>query len=161
MQHLTIRGTIALTLTVAACNSAPQVDIEAELASLRAAADEYHRLATAKDADGVAAFYTADAVTLPPCSAPVSGMDGMRSFAEDFTSMPGLQITFTMDHAEVSASGDLGYTYAVASASMDGPDGTTLEEELRDVHLWRKVDGTWKVAFDVWNSPNPLPCPEM
>ena len=161
MQDLTLRSTIALALTAAACSSAPQVDMEAELASLRAAADEYHSVLTAKDAEGLAAFYTADASFFPPCGAQIDGIAGIRAFLDEFMSAPGLAFMVTTVEVEVSASGDMGYAVVNADASMDDPDGATLEEDVRDVHVWRKIDGAWKVAVDVWNSENPLPCPEM
>ena len=161
MQNLTARLSIVAALAGWACAGAPQLDMAAEVASLRAVVDEYHRAASALDTDGVVAFYAADAVTLPPCGERVDGIEGMRGFAEAFTSVPGLKLTFMPVHVAVSESGDMAYTLATGDLTMNGPDGSTLQERVRDVHVWRKVDGAWKVVLDVWNSPAPLPCPEM
>ena len=65
---------------------------------------------------------------------------------------------FTLIDAVVSEAGDMGYTYADAEITVDGPDGEPVTENLRDFHVWTKnADGAWRVVVDIWNSPDPLP----
>jgi len=52
----------------------------------------------------------------------------------------------------ISAGGDMGYTLADVALSIAGPDGAPVEQRYRDFHVWRKQDGTWKLAVDIWNS---------
>ena len=67
-------------------------------------------------------------------------------------------MNFDQPQVVVAASGDLGYTYAEGEVTLDGPDGETITEVIRDFHVWTKdADGEWRVAVDIWNSPNPLP----
>jgi ketosteroid isomerase-like protein len=160
MKHLSTVASVGIVLT-AACQSAPRVDVEAERASLRAAVDHYHQLASGKESDALAQMYDAASVTLPPCDAPITGSDATREFAEAFADVPGMAISFETDVIDVSNDGSMGYSLADATISMDGPDGETFSEVARDVHVWRRqADGSWKVVVDVWNSAEPLPCPE-
>ncbi len=82
----------------------------------------------------------------------------MRDFAAAFTSMPGIQMQFGTPEVAVAASGDMGYTMTEGVITMDGPDGGTITENMRDFHVWKKdADGTWKVVVDIWNTSDPLP----
>jgi ketosteroid isomerase-like protein len=133
------------------------VDLDAERAALMAAADAYHAAGAASDTDAVAAMYTNDAVTMPPNADAVSGIAGMRQFAEAFTSLPNFSMSFGETVASVGAGGDMGYTLVDTIIRFDDPSGNPIEDRVRDLHLWKKEDGEWKVAVDIWNSELPLP----
>ncbi len=135
----------------------PSVDVEAEQAALRAAADAYHEAAQAADVDTVSGLYTNDGLMLPPNAAAEEGLEDIRNFATAFTQTPGFGIRFDDVRVEVAASGDMGYTLANAVVSIDRWDGEPVQDQVRDFHLWKKQDGEWKVAIDIWNSELPLP----
>jgi len=149
-----------LTLSVlllAACAAPPAEealpDPAAELASLRAAAEAYHTAASGKDAPGVVALYDEGAVMVPPGADMVNGLDQVRNYRFGFISTPGVSLTFEIVRAEVSASGDMGWTLAEGDITIERPDGTTGKDLVRDFHVWRKqADGSWKVVVDFWNS---------
>jgi hypothetical protein len=50
----------------------------------------------------------------------------------------------------------MGYTLADAVVTVDGPNGQPIEDKIRDFHLWKKQDGQWKIAIDIWNSDVPV-----
>lgn len=135
----------------------PSVDVEAERASLRAAADAYHEAARTTDMDSFVGLYTNDGVMLPPNAADEVGLQSVRNYATAFTQLPGFSIRFENVRVGVAASGDIGYTLANTVINVDGPDGNPVEDRGRDFHLWKKQDGEWKVAIDIWNSELPLP----
>ena len=146
------------TIVASACVPRPTIDVEAETAALRAAAQAYHDAAQALDADAVTALYTIDAVAYPPREPTVEGQAAFGEYAAGFLSVPGIQMLFTLTDVVVSAAGDLGYTYADAQITVDGPDGEPITENVRDFHVWTKdPDGAWRVVVDIWNSPDPLP----
>ena len=139
----------------------PVVDVEAETASLRAAADAYHEAANSADADGLVAHDAEGVLIFPPNAGEEQGIEGSRRIAEGFTTAPNYQAQFTTRLAKVAASGDVGYTLADATLSFDGPDGETVHDEVRDFHVWEKQgDGSWKIVIDIWNSRLPLPSAE-
>ena len=133
------------------------VDIEVETAALHAAADAYHASGSAADVDAVVSAYTSDSVTLPPNMTAVHGLDGMREFAIAFTQAPGFSMSFGEMVVEVGAGGDMGYTLADTIIRIDDADGNQVVDRVRDLHLWRKEAGQWKIAVDIWNSEPPLP----
>ena len=135
----------------------PSVDVEAERAALRAAADAYHATGEALDAGTFADFYANDGLILPPNEAGVSGRDGAHDFMSIFAAAPGAGVSFSDANVVVAASGDMGYTLADAVVRFEGPDGEPVEDNIRDFHLWKKQNGEWKIAVDIWNSEIPLP----
>lgn len=146
------RPLLFAAVLVAACAPAPP-DREAELATLRAAAEAYHAAAAGKDAGGVVALYDEGAVMVPPGGAMVNGLPEVRDYRFGFISTPGVSLTFELLRVEVSASGDMGWTLAEGDITLARPDGTTGKDLVRDFHVWRKqADGSWKVAVDFWNS---------
>ncbi len=155
-----IARTLGITMIAAAC-AGPQettVDLQAETAALRAAAQAYDDAARALDADALSAFYMEDAAAYPPNEPTVEGRAGFKEYAANFVSAPGIQMSFGQPQVVVAASGDLGYTYAEGEVTLDGPDGETVTEVLRDFHVWAKdAEGAWRVVVDIWNSPDPLP----
>lgn len=142
------------TLPVAGCMQSA-VDMDAERASLRAAADAYHAAAAAADPAAVSALYTSDGMMIPPNAQSLSGLDAIRAFADSFTEAPGFEMSFGDSMVEVGAGGGMGYTLAEVTVTVDGPDGEPVVEVLRDFHLWEKQGGEWKVSVDIWNSPDP------
>jgi ketosteroid isomerase-like protein len=135
----------------------PNVDIEAEQASLRATSDAYHEAAETNDMDSFVGFYTNDGVMFPPNAADEVGLQSVRNFATAFTQLPGFSMSFETVRVGVAASGDMGYTLSDGVVRFEGPDGTPVEDKIRDFHLWKKQNGEWKLAIDIWNSELPLP----
>lgn len=152
-----IGATLVLLLFGACAPPAPTVDLEAETAALRAAADAYHAAASAKDIEKFVTFNANDVLLIPPNQASAQGTEGARSTVTAFTELPDFQIHFETPKVEVAASGDMGYTFANAAFSFQGPDGSKVEDRVRDFHLWKKDAGSWKVSVDIWNSELPLP----
>lgn len=131
------------------------VDVAAERDALRAAADAYHAAGQAMDADGFAGSYTNDALLLAPNEATAKGAAGARAIITAFEKGGGQSLAFSNMQVDVAASGDMGYTLADAMIVMEGPGGVTHQESIRDFHLWRKVNGQWKIAVDIWNADAP------
>jgi len=133
------------------------VDIEAEQAALLAAADAYHEAGHREDFSSMADFYANDGLILPPNEQEEKGLEGARNFFTSIAEIPGFRARFDNVRVGVAASGDMGYTLADIEISFEGPDGEVVEDKDRDFHLWKKQDGEWKIAVDIWNSELPLP----
>ena len=155
MKFTTVICVTFSSVLLCACNQS-SVDVEAEQAALRAAADAYHAAGEALDVDTFADFYTSDGLICPPNEHSVSGRDGAHNFISTFAETPGAGVSFSDANVVVAASGEMGYTLADAVVSIDGPDGEPEEDKIRDFHLWKKQDGEWKIAIDIWNSEVPL-----
>ena len=150
---LSVLGTVAIV----GCSGTVSVDRDAELESLRKADVAYSNATTAADVEGVMSMYSADAIICPPNEDIITGTEGIRSFATQVLGGPGYQVTFELLNAEVSNHGDLGYTVNSYVIKVIGPQGQPVEEEGRDIRVWRKNSyGSWKIAIDTWNSDKPL-----
>lgn len=146
-----------LSAGLAAGCGGPDVDVAVELTALRAAAVEYHTAASEKDAQRVVSLYDRTAVMVPPNAALVEGIEGVREYRFGFIETPGVELSFEIVRAEVSASGDMGWTLSVGQIAINRADGPPGRDVVRDFHTWRKqTDGSWKVVADVWNSGLPV-----
>ncbi|MDH3271228.1 MAG: DUF3225 domain-containing protein [Gemmatimonadota bacterium] len=136
------------------CGCAPgAVDQATELSALRAAAMAYQSAASEKDAARVVAFYDDEAVMVPPDAELVEGIAGVRNYRFGFIETPGVELDFELVRAEVSASGDMGWTLSIGQITINRPEGPPGRDVVRDFHTWRKqADGSWRVVVDMWNS---------
>ena len=69
----------------------------------------------------------------------------------------GTTLTWTPVHAEMAASGDLGYTYGNYVYSAKNKEGKLVAHYGKYTSIWKKQkDGQWKVVVDMGNSsPDP------
>ena len=116
--------------------------------------DEWSKTAATKDAHKVAAFYADNALAYPPNDVLASGRDAAEKvWAAYFGAAPDFKISWKTTHAEVSKSGDMGYTAGTYEDSYTAADGKMVSEKGKYVCLWAKQkDGSWKAAHDIWNA---------
>jgi len=69
------------------------------------------------------------------------------------------RLTWIPVGADISASGDLGYTYGTWEFHTKDKDGKPAVDYGNYTSIWKKQkDGNWKVALDMGNSrPAPKP----
>lgn len=105
-----------------------------------------------RGAEAWASFFADDAVMLPQGEGPVKGRADIREAMKGFFAREGASLRWTPDHAEVSRSGDLGYTYGTYVATVTGPDGTPVSSRGKYVTIWRRqAGGDWKAVLDMGN----------
>ncbi len=70
-------------------------------------------------------------------------------FASQRSAASDLSLTWTPDFVDVSASGDLGYTYGKYKVSFTDSVGTVKEHQGVFHTVWkRQKDNTWKFVWD-------------
>ena len=141
------------SLILSAC-AEPSVDIEAESAALLAAADSYHETTHRSEWSRLIESDAEDVIILPPNAPRISGLEEARAF---FAAAPDIELRYGDVIADVSASGDMGYTLTSGVVRFEGPDGNLFEDRIRDFHLWKKQKGEWKIAIDIFSSELPMP----
>jgi ketosteroid isomerase-like protein len=69
----------------------------------------------------------------------------------------GTSLAWTPVHAEMAASGDLGYTYGTYVYTAKNKEGKLVANYGKYTSVWKKQkDGQWKVVVDMGNSsPDP------
>ena len=101
-----------------------------------------------KDLDKFLSYYAADASVYAPGAPVATGAGAIRTAFTQMTSAPGFSLEFTPAKADVSASGDVGYTTGTYLSTANG--GT---ENGKYLTVWKKqTDGQWKVTEDIFNS---------
>jgi ketosteroid isomerase-like protein len=112
---------------------------------------DFARLSVEKGANASFLAYIDDnCVILRPNRAPVIGRDKIT----EMYSTPDTSFTLNWEplFADISNSGDLGYTYGIYTVEMDSPEGTTVTKEGTYVTIWKKdEDGKWKFVLDTGN----------
>jgi len=102
---------------------------------------------TTKDLDKFASFVAPDASVYIPGMPIVKGETAIKDTLKQMFSAPGFSLQWTATKAEISSSGDVGYT---AGTYQIGP------EKGKYVTVWKKqADGSWKVTEDIFNADAP------
>jgi uncharacterized protein (TIGR02246 family) len=131
------------------------VDTAADERAIRGHVDRWLQLVKAKDATGIAQFYTEDGAVMPP-NAPIGkGRAAIQQTWDSMMRTPAFDLTFAPEQILVSSSGDLALdrgTYRLTTESA----GRQQTDTGKYVVVWRKVDGEWKAAADIFNSDLPL-----
>lgn len=134
--------------------NAAAVNSGADEQAIRAQVDRWLQLVKAKDAAGIAALYADDGAVMPP-NAPIGkGHAAIQQTWAALMQTPGFDLTFTPEQILVSSSGDMALdrgTYRLAMA----PGGKAMTDTGKYVVVWRKVDGKWRAAADIFNSDLP------
>lgn len=138
----------------AATNGAAAVDSAADEQAIRGQVDRWLQLVKAKDAAAIAQLYTDDGAVMPPNGPIGKGHEAIEKTWASLMQTPGIDLTFAPEQITVSQSGDMALdrgTYRLTVA----PDGKPQQDTGKYVVVWRKVDGTWKAAADIFNSDLP------
>jgi len=105
-------------------------------------------------AKAFADYMTEDAVMLPNGAHIVEGSERIKEFLDGDADS---ELTWEPLRAEVSASGDLGYTYGTYEYRAADADGKLAVGYGKYVSIWkRQPDGEWKWVLDTGN-PSPAP----
>ena len=142
-----------LVLVISGC--APQVDVEADKAAIRSAADVgMLGAAKEKNVEGILVYYTDDASFLPPDAPIASGKEAIRAVWTQLLANP--DVSWQTTRVEVSRAGDLAYATGTYEITVDASEDKPVTEIGKWVVVLKKQsDGTWKHVVDIFNSDQP------
>jgi uncharacterized protein (TIGR02246 family) len=147
-----IRGILVVALLALAGIAQAQKAADA----IRAADQQWEKAVVARDLEKSVAFCAPEASMLPPNAPIASGTDAIRKVLAGYFALPGFNLTWASVAAEVSRSGDMGYTRGTFQLSFNGPSGQKVSDTGKYVTVWKKqADGSWKVVADIFNSDLP------
>jgi ketosteroid isomerase-like protein len=151
-----------LTLLMMDCSrSTPQLDTDALRAALQNADAAWARTAGKGDADAFTSFVAEDGSILPPNVAILSDKNAIKNWVAQLMAVPGYALDWQVTSADVSKSGELGYTVGTYELSVNDANGKPIPDMGKYVTVWRMQDGEWKVVADIFNSDLPLEAPAM
>jgi ketosteroid isomerase-like protein len=125
------------------------INVETEQAALLNLDREFSRDSVAKGITNAYLSYIADDIRFYREGAfPITGREAVRAALSAKQGVMNWQPT----KADVSRSGDLGYTYGVYDFKGSGADGKTVAENGNYLRIWRRqANGKWRVALDLLN----------
>jgi ketosteroid isomerase-like protein len=143
-----------LPFIVLACNVT--IDLENERENLIQTDREFALLPVESGAaEAFNQYLTDNALQLPARRNPIQGRiniyDNMKENQDKYT------LNWSPQYAEVSSSGELGYTWGTYTLTIVDEYGEEQKSYGKYLNIWKKQkDGSWKVAVDMGNeSPKP------
>jgi uncharacterized protein (TIGR02246 family) len=99
----------------------------------------------------VAAFYTEDAVLMPPHHPIVEGGSNIRNFLQGMVDrgFSGIKL----ETIKIESAGNLAYGRGWYNLSMTLPGGSPVQDTGKYIVIYRRQrDGSWKAVADIFNS---------
>ncbi len=147
-------ATIVFPATHKSVSAAPKATAE----MLKQLEGEFMRAALEKGSRGYMSYY-ADAAVEVPNGGPL--IQGKMEIAKGmgFLDDKNNRLLWTPVGADISASGDLGYTYGTYEFHSEDKDGKPVVDYGKYTSIWKlQKDGSWKVVLDMGNA-SPVPKP--
>lgn len=146
---------VSIILLLAACGTpAPEPPAAAlpsgsqEGGAIVAQSRKWENALNARDIETLVGLYTSDARVMAPNAGMTSGAAGVR---DAFGFMIEAGWTGELRSLETRMAGDIAYnvgTYRLKAGNDQVDQGKFIE-------IWRKVNGEWRIASDIWNSDLP------
>ena len=117
--------------------------------SLRQLEGEFMKAAAEHGSAGYMSYYADDSVELPNGGPIIQGKVNIAK-RMGFLDQKDNHLTWTPVGADLSASGDLGYTYGTFEFRSKNRDGKPVLDHGKYTSVWKKQkDGSWKVVLDM------------
>jgi ketosteroid isomerase-like protein len=116
---------------------------------------EFMKAAADKGSAGYMSYYADDSVEVPNGGPLIQGKTNIAQSME-FLDDKNNRLVWRPVGADISSSGDLGYTYGSFEFHAKNRDGKPVVEYGKYTSIWkRQKDGSWKVVLDMGNAGPP------
>ncbi len=120
--------------------------------TLRQLEGEFMKAAAERGSAGYMSYYADESVELPNGGPIIQGKVNIAK-GMGFLDQKGNSLTWAPVGADISASGDLGYTYGTFEFRSMGKDGKPVVDHGKYTSIWKKQkEGAWKVVLDMGNA---------
>jgi ketosteroid isomerase-like protein len=143
-----------LVAVIVASKTHPPVSASAKdtAGTLRQLEGEFMKAAAEQGSTGYMSYYADDSVELPNGGPIIQGKINIAK-GMGFLDQKDNHLTWTPVGADISASGELGYTYGTYEFQSKDKDGKTAVDHGKYTSIWKKQkDGSWKVVLDMGNA---------
>jgi ketosteroid isomerase-like protein len=118
---------------------------------------QWSKAAAAKDLERTIAYYSDDAIVLPPNAASAATNEAIRNVWKDLLATPGLVITWEPATVQLAKSAEMAWVSGTYDLTMNDPSGKSINDRGKYLEVWEKqADGNWKCRADMWNSDLPV-----
>jgi len=150
MKFNVIAGFVVLSIFVNSCQTTPssQASPEKLKSELYAVEKEFCAMAQSDGVQKAFVYFAADSAVILRRSQLLKGKEAILKQYESFP-RKGSKLEWAPDFADVSASGDLGYTYGKYTLTSTDSVGHTTKNEGVFHTVWkRQPDGQWRFVWD-------------
>ena len=149
-------GAAVLAAPRAHAQQQPSAAQVADEMAIRKADEDWATAAQTKQVASWLAYYTDDAVVLPPNDKVATTKDDIGKVVGQLLILPDLKIGWQAVKIEVARSGELGYAHGTYQIAFSDPNGNQITDRGKYLEIWKKQpDGSWKCSVDTWNSDLP------
>ena len=114
---------------------------------------QWSKAAAAKDLEQTVAFYSDDAIVLPPNATSAATKETVRNLWKDLLAAPGLVISWKPSKVKLGHNGAMAWVNGTYELIMNDASGKPINDRGKYLEVWEKqADGNWKCAADMWNS---------
>ncbi|HEY2431400.1 MAG TPA: DUF4440 domain-containing protein [Vicinamibacterales bacterium] len=147
---------LGVVCLVSACTaSAPGEEFGMkDQAAIRERSDGFVKAFNAKSIDQVMGVYTENATFMPPNQPVLRGKDAVKMFYDDM--MKAGATNLKVEAAEVSGHGPLAYQSGTYEMDLQPGKGPAEHDRGKYLFIARKMSGTWRYEYMVWNSDLPV-----
>ncbi len=136
----------------ASTNSTTKADsmTDSDRREIQTVLDRYEKALNASDVDAVLELYADDGVFMPSSAPTAVGIEGVRGAYGYVFTLIKLNVAFTVE--EIVADGSVAFARTGSKGSVTVlADGSTAPEENRELFVFQKDDGVWKIARYMFN----------
>jgi uncharacterized protein (TIGR02246 family) len=157
MKKIIFLGLILLSLTgFAQQTGTKQTDLKSDEQAIRSLSMKWLELTRKHDAAACAALFADDGIEYNMNKEPSVGPAAVKKeIIETLEKNPKEEGNWSTDRVELASSGDLAIEYGKYDIKGLGKNGTETDFG-KYVTVYRKVNGTWKVAADIGTSTKPV-----
>jgi ketosteroid isomerase-like protein len=114
---------------------------------------QWAKAAAAKDVEQTIAYYSDDAIVLPPNATGAATKEAIRNVWKDMFASPSLVFSWQPTRVQVGKSGEMAWVRGTYELTMNDASGKPIDDRGKYLEVWEKqTDGNWKCAADMWNS---------
>ena len=146
---------ILVVAALVSTSCAQTVNVEQEKAALLSLDAEWSK--SAADIEKYTSYFAPNASMKFGAAPPMSGVQAIRAGLEPLSKAPGFSAGWQPARAEVTSSGDLGYTTGSYAVTVNNAAGMPATEKGTYLTVWKKIDGVWKALESSGGSDTPAP----
>ena len=122
---------------------------------------QWSKAAAAKDLEQTVAYYSEEAIVLPPNATSAATKETIRNVWKDVLAAPGLVISWKPSKVKLGHNGAMAWVSGTYELTMNDASGKPMNDRGKYLEVWEKqADGSWKCAADMWNSDLAVSAPE-
>jgi ketosteroid isomerase-like protein len=114
---------------------------------------QWAKAAANKDVEQTIAYYSDDAIVLPPNATGAATKEAIRNGWKEMFASPGFVITWQPARVQVGKSREMAWVSGTYELTMNDASGKPINDRGKYLEVWEKqTDGNWKCRADMWNS---------